>query len=262
MVSRLAPTPSGYLHWGNLYNFAQTWTRVRQAQGVLWLRIDDVDASRYRKEYVMDLFETLRWLGLDWDRGPQNGEEFERVYSQSLRTAEYRSLLDRVPTYVCACSRREIALRGQPLGQTGYDGHCRQLRLDWVEGETCLRAVCNDLVVWTRENRPAYHWASVCDDVRMQTTHLIRGEDLRESSEFQLELARVAGWKDYLAIQHEFHPLLLDSRGVKYSKSADSESLKVWRDLGKTAEEVWIELSKKTKRPELVKSLRAWANLD
>ena len=74
--SRIAPTPSGFLHLGNALNFIFTWLVVRKNQGKLHLRIDDIDALRFRPEYLQDIFYALEWLGLDWDSGPSGPEDF------------------------------------------------------------------------------------------------------------------------------------------------------------------------------------------
>jgi glutamyl/glutaminyl-tRNA synthetase len=271
MISRLAPTPSGFLHWGNLYNFALVHARVRRAGGTLWLRIDDVDASRMRPSFVDDIFETLEWLGIDWDRGPRSTAEFVASYSQSLRREEYAQRLKAIPTYTCACSRLQIQARavvpapgrGEGSGGPGglraaaevgagarlhYDGHCRELGLPHQPGVTALRMRLpswGDPVLWTREDRPAYHLVSVVDDLRMGTTHLIRGEDLRESSEIQRRIAESLGEPAYDRIVNEFHPLLIGPDGRKLSKSADAESLRAWRERGASAEEVWAELAQR-----------------
>ena len=84
IISRIAPTPSGFLHIGNIFNFYLTWKKVRQ--GELWLRIDDGDAPRIRPEYVEDIFETLEWLGLDYDKGPRGPEDFTRIFPSSIKS--------------------------------------------------------------------------------------------------------------------------------------------------------------------------------
>lgn len=246
MITRLAPTPSGFLHWGNLLNFALTHATARAAGGTLWLRIDDVDASRMRPEYVQDVFDTLGWLGLDWDLGPRDAGDFARKYSQQLRREEYRDRLRAIDTYACECTRQQILARA---GSTRYDGHCRSRGLRHVPGVTALRARIGDQidehadpVLWTREDRPAYHWVSVLDDLRMGTTDLIRGEDLRESSAIQQRLAQEMGESAYASIRHRFHPLLMGPDGKKLSKSADAESLRSRRLAGARPDDVWVEL--------------------
>ncbi|MBS1960439.1 MAG: hypothetical protein JST80_13260 [Bdellovibrionales bacterium] len=241
MITRLAPTPSGHLHWGNLYNFAMTWARVQKAGGKLWLRIDDVDATRMRPEYVAEIFELLPWLGFQWQEGPTSAEEFSKKFSQSLRRDEYRAAVDRLKTYACNCSRQQIQERTG--GSVQYDGYCRTRGLKFEAEVTTLRTELPgraDTIVWTKDDRPAYHVVSIVDDLRMGTTHLIRGEDLRESSQVQVALAELMGESRYSKIEHEFHPLILGAQGQKLSKSEGSDSIVGFRARADAdAPEVW-----------------------
>ncbi|RFP65784.1 hypothetical protein D0N36_07595 [Hymenobacter lapidiphilus] len=113
VVSRLAPTPSGFLHLGNAVNFTLTWLLTRRAGGTLHLRIDDLDRARFRPAYLDNIFRTLAWLGLDYDHGPSGPDEFERHYSQQHRLAEYEAALQAARAahpalfYACRCSRTE-----------------------------------------------------------------------------------------------------------------------------------------------------------
>ncbi|MEO8734552.1 MAG: glutamate--tRNA ligase family protein, partial [Flavobacteriales bacterium] len=93
MRTRIAPTPSGYLHAGNGAAFFATWKIARSIGAKLLLRIDDLDAERVRPEYVADVFETLRWCGIDWDEGPKNANDFSQHWSQHLRLAHYATLI-------------------------------------------------------------------------------------------------------------------------------------------------------------------------
>lgn len=234
------------MHWGNLYNFALTWTVVREKQGTLALRIDDVDASRMRPEFVDGIFSTLEWLGIDYDQGPRSTREFLTQYSQSLRRTEYLARARELFTYACRCSRKQIESRVGAGGE--YDGFCREKNHAFIAGETSLRIDLDSdvgVMVWTREDRPSYHLVSVIEDLRLGTTHLIRGEDLRDSSRIQQKLAHAMGETRYAKIEHRFHPLLLDEQGKKLSKSARSESLEDFRMRGESAESVWRELSRR-----------------
>ena len=96
IVSRLAPTPSGYLHLGNAFSFILTWLLVRRLGGKLHLRIDDLDAPRLNKDCLEDIFIQLEWLGLDYDTGPQGPGDHLRHFSQSLRLEEYMSALEEI----------------------------------------------------------------------------------------------------------------------------------------------------------------------
>ena len=112
IITRFAPTPSGYLHIGNVLSFAITWALAKRCNGQIVLRIDDIDTTRYRPEYVEDIFETLSFLGLDYDIGPHNLHEFETKYSQRHKLNRYQSGLDLLKEknklYACDCSRGQI----------------------------------------------------------------------------------------------------------------------------------------------------------
>lgn len=246
--ARFAPTPSGFLHFGNLLNFTLTWLHARTRGGVLGLRIDDLDATRARPEYVQDIFDTLTWLGFDWDEGPRSPVEFHARFSQTLKTAEYRQFLTRFDTYPCTCSRQEIRARTR----AHYDGFCRDRQRSADAGPAQWRwrapAPASDVVLWRKEDLPAYHLVSLYEDLAFGTTLVVRGEDLRESSDVQRALARSLGAAGDAFDRAQFvhHPLLLDAQGAKLSKSAGSSALVEWRRSGRTPAEVFVELSRLT----------------
>lgn len=241
--ARLAPTPSGFLHWGNLLNFTLTWVHTRRAGGQLALRIDDLDAQRARPEYVEDIFSTLKWLGFEWDEGPQTAEEFQKNFTQTARTDEYRRWFKKFPSYGCICSRQEVRSRTTKL----YDGHCRDLGVDGIQRRWRSELPENDVVLWRKEDAPAYHLVSLVEDLRLGTTLIIRGEDLRESSEVQRALARRLGAEGESFLQAHFmhHPLLLDETGEKMSKSAGAAALRTWREAGHSVSETFQELARR-----------------
>src|SRR5580704_6356557 len=110
--SRIAPTPSGYLHIGNALNFVLTWLWVRREGGVLRLRIDDRSLAVVQPEYLEDIFSTLKWLNLDWDEGPKTAVEQENIYSEHLQGAKYAALIDKIvatgEVFACSCTRKAI----------------------------------------------------------------------------------------------------------------------------------------------------------
>lgn len=228
MITRFAPTPSGYLHLGNAVN-AQLVAWLAQAHGgTLALRIDDMDAPRYRPEYLRDIFETLEWLGIAWQVGPRDEADFEAHHSLRARTAYYRAELSAaagrgLQLYACRCSRRELT--GPPSG--GCPGGCREAGHEFAVGETAIRAgipadVCpemGDVVLWRRDDLPAYHLASVIEDRDLGVTHVVRGEDLRASTQVQLFLAPYLDATAFAAATVVHHGLLTDARGAKLSKS-------------------------------------------
>jgi len=125
--SRIAPTPSGFLHLGNAVNFVLTWLMVRKAGGTLRLRIDDADCLRAKPEYLEDIFCQLDWLGITWDEGPMGVDDFRGRFSQQLRLERYREFLAGLARaghlYPCGCSRREM----RNLAPDGiYPGFCRE----------------------------------------------------------------------------------------------------------------------------------------
>ncbi len=107
--TRIAPTPSGYLHLGNVLSFALTAALARRSGASILLRIDDLDRERVSREYVEDIFETLNFLGIPWDEGPRNVGEYERAWSQVHRLGMYREALERLrerrKVFACDCSR-------------------------------------------------------------------------------------------------------------------------------------------------------------
>lgn len=133
--TRIAPTPSGYLHAGNAWSFLLTWLLARSRGGKIHLRIDDLDAARFREDYLGDIFPSLEWLGLDWDSGPRDPSEFHSSYSQRLRRDAYRSALEALMTqgtpegplvYACSCSREKVKRDSLAAGRPGiYPGTCR-----------------------------------------------------------------------------------------------------------------------------------------
>lgn len=248
VVSRLAPTPSGFLHLGNAVNFTLTWLLTRWAGGTLHLRIDDLDRARFRPAYLANIFHTLDWLGLDYDHGPTGPDDFEQHYSQRHYLAHYHALLNLLRhqtslVYACTCSRTDI-LAQAPDGR--YPGTCRhrQLPLDtpgaawrvrvpeqvavsfpdsW-QGPVMVRLgqEMGDFVVRKKDGVPAYQLGSVVDDLRLGTTLIVRGADLLPSTAAQLWLAQqlpaTAAFKaPRLHLLH--HALLPGPDGQKLSKS-------------------------------------------
>lgn len=235
---RLAPTPSGYLHLGNALNFVLNWLAVRTYPGArLLLRIDDLDADRKRPEFVSDIFDTLHWLGLDWDEGPQSAADFEAHWSQQSRVALYLEVLARLRAlghlFACAKSRGDLAPyaghypvefqeQGLPLDAHDVAWRIKTPRSSGLE-------MPPDFVVRRRDGIPAYQVASLADDRHFGVSHVIRGEDLAPSTAAQQYLASCLGWPDFTLIRFLHHPLVQDATGEKLSKSAGAAALQRWR---------------------------------
>jgi glutamyl/glutaminyl-tRNA synthetase len=248
--SRLAPTPSGYLHLGNAYSFLLTWLLVRKQGGTLHLRIDDLDTARSRPEYVADIFSTLQWMGIDYDTGPRSPEEFYQQFSQKLQLSRYERLLQQLRqagiVYACDCSRSQI--RSTTTDGT-YPGTCRHkgLSLDQpnVAWRVCvppgtripipepneaiqtieLDRVMGDFVVRRRDGLPSYQITSLADDQRYQINLVVRGADLLPSTAAQLFMAQHLPDNSFSKTVFYHHGLLTDFEGRKLSKSAGAEAL-------------------------------------
>lgn len=229
--TRFAPTPSGYLHAGNLVNAQVTSWLARQHGGQLALRIDDDDRDRYQPEYVEFIFSALEALHIDWQIGPPSMGEFLQCNAR-IRHRYLRNQLSLLPeglTYACECTRTLLVERPCP---------CRALHLAHAEGETVLRVyvpddtvvVVNgqpvqvklqlgDFVLWRRDGIPAFHWANVIDDRDLGTTHVVRGMDLQMATAAHIYLARLIG-ADHLAnATYLHHALVRGADGRRLSKS-------------------------------------------
>lgn len=222
MITRFAPTPSGYLHLGNAVHLRLLTLLAEDRGWQIALRIDDIDPDRTRPEYIADIHDMIEWLEV-----PITGA----ARSQSQHMDAYALARDELVTqgaYVCACSRSEW----QGHEGAGCPGKCSHLEL--VTGETALRMQVgdDDIVVWRREGIPAYHLANIVDDDAMGITHILRGEDLREATVAQRALAAYLPQSRFAEIEVLHHDLLTDDDGRKLSKSAGMQA----QPLPRTAE--------------------------
>jgi glutamyl-tRNA synthetase len=252
--TRLAPTPSGFLHVGNALNFLLTEALADRAGGTILLRIDDLDAERVRPEYVQDIFDSLNWLGISWHEGPRDPGELADHWSQHLRMAHYRDLLAQLreqgALYACDCSRQTMEqcrciTRRLPFDRAEVSWRLRLpeaiIDVPELNGGTRqveLRQVMTDPVLRQRNGRPAYHIASLADDEDFAMDLIVRGEDLLASTALQLHLASLLGLPKFLAARFVHHGLITDSGGRKLSKSAGDEALVSLRSQGKDARDL------------------------
>ncbi len=246
MRSRFAPTPSGYLHIGNALSFIVTWCWMRRLGGKILLRIDDLDTDRTRTVFLDDIFDNLSWLGLDWDEGPRDRTDFLAHWSQHRRLPLYRAAIEQLKAtpgalFACTCTRGQLARSGSA---DRYPGTCRSKRLPLDMPGAKLRFAApdgptGDFVVWKRDDLPAYQLASVVDDEHFGITHIVRGADLRDSTEMQRRLAEALGYRSFLGARFLHHPLVVDGEGRKFSKSDDSLSLIALRRDGVTSADIY-----------------------
>jgi glutamyl/glutaminyl-tRNA synthetase len=247
--SRIAPTPSGYLHKGNAFNFLLTEKLVKQYNGIMVLRIDDLDSNRIKPEYLADVFEVLHWLGITWQEGPQRPDQAD-AYSQHRRLNLYNTYIEQLKhgghLFACECSRKQLEAFHQ------YPGTCRHKQLPFTDEvnwrlispekpvvftdagskkthEINLYEVMRHPVVRKRDGFPAYQVASLADDVHMNINLIVRGEDLLASTATQLYLAELLQLHSFKDAMFYHHPLLTGSNGEKLSKSAGSFSIKEYR---------------------------------
>jgi glutamyl/glutaminyl-tRNA synthetase len=238
--TRLAPTPSGFLHRGNILNFYLIWKLAKNAGMKILLRIDDLDNSRMRPAYIEDIFFVLDKLKIEWDEGPTGVDDFHKNWGQQDRIPFYIEFLQKLKMgnalYACSCARSKI-------GKSSYPGTCRNLNLSldvnpWRACMSCgsdflfgdEKVIVNQLedpIVWRRELIPAYHIASIVDDIHFGVTHIVRGEDLLPATRTQLALAQMAHAFQFTEIQFYHHALLFDVNGQKISKSTQHKVVSI-----------------------------------
>ena len=212
------------------------------------LRIDDLDGARKRRAFVEDIFKTLEWLKLDYDKGPTTAAELENKWSQVHRKELYMHLLNTLnesgKLYSCSCSRRVQSVNGDCCDHKNLPAHAAYV--SWkvaipaahkVFVESPLKGyskkvAIQDFVVLRKDKLPAYQIASVADDLHFGINFVVRGEDLLSSTASQLYLAQLAGKTAFQQAHFLHHPLLNDGFGKKLSKSKGAAALKSWRDQG------------------------------
>lgn len=270
-LTRFAPSPTGQLHLGHAASAFNVWAAAAQADGRVFLRIEDIDQTRCRPEFEAGILEDLTWLGLHWSG---------QIRRQSDHFAEYRAVLDTLRArgliYRCFRTRREIAARlpagsdpddapfiGKPLGR---DEEAERLarnapfawRLSLDSARACigedwprlhyneqtpagLRQIAADPsafgdVVLARKDTPAsYHLACCHDDALQGISHVVRGEDLRSVTAIHALLQTLMNWPQPV---YRFHSLLLGPDGRKLSKRNADKSLAAYRAEGMTPDDI------------------------
>ena len=264
---RFAPSPTGDLHVGNIRTALFDWAYARHTGGTFIFRIEDTDRERVTDEYIAAAIDTLRWLGLGWDEGPEVGGEFG-PYLQSQRLEIYaqwaQKFLDQKDAYHCYCSSEELeAVREAQRAANvapGYNGHCRELtpeqiaayqaearkpvvRMRMPEGSTTFTDLIRgdvsfdhnfvpDFVLVRADGSPLYTLAVAVDDVMMKVTHVLRGEDLLSSTPRQIRVYQAMGVapEDFPAFAHL--PFVMGQDNAKLSKRNGEVSIAWYRDAG------------------------------
>lgn len=273
---RFAPSPTGYIHVGNARTAVFNWFFARKNKGSFILRIEDTDIERSTKESEELLIRDLRWLGIDWDEGPDIGGDFG-PYRQSERIEIYKKhaheLLEKGYAYFCFCSVDELEKERERAILAGgipkYSGKCRNLNIeesiervkngekaairfkvpydeeitfnDIIRGELkFLTNFIEDFVLLRSNFIPSYNFACVIDDYYMRITHVIRGEDHISNTPKQILVYKALGW-DYPIFAHL--PMVLGSDGTRLSKRHGATSLDQFRESGYLPEALMNYLS-------------------
>lgn len=264
---RFAPSPTGDLHVGNIRTALFDWAYARHTGGTFLFRIEDTDTTRVTDEYIQAAIDTLKWLGLNWDEGPEVGGD-NGPYLQSQRLGIYaewaKKFLDQKDAYHCYCSADELeAVREAQRAANvapGYNGHCRDLSADQIaayqaegrlpvvrmrmpDGGTTFNDLIRgdvsfdhkfvpDFVLVRGDGSPLYTLAVAVDDVMMKVTHVLRGEDLLSSTPRQIRVYQAMGLaeSDYPVFAHL--PFVMGQDNAKLSKRNGEVSIAWYRDKG------------------------------
>lgn len=267
---RFCPSPTGNPHVGMIRTALFNWAFARHTGGTFVFRIEDTDAARDSEESYEALLASLRWLGLDWDEGPEVGGPYG-PYRQSERRDSYADMVRRLVeggyAYECYCSTEELeARREQAMAEKrapGYDGHCRELSVaqkqayidegrpavvrfrmpdrdftwdDLIRGEITFAAgQVPDYVLQRANGEPLYTLVNPTDDAAMKITHVLRGEDLLSSTPRQIALyeAMIAVGAFEGPVPRFGHlPYVMGEANKKLSKRDPESSLQMYRDEG------------------------------
>lgn len=244
---RFAPSPSGRMHIGNVFCALISWLSVKAEGGTAVLRIEDLDTARCRAEYTDQLLDDLRFLGLEYDEGPESEGRYG-PYIQSKRYEYYEDILEclrkKELIFPCYCSRDELHAPNAPHASDGrvlYSGACRDLTEEQRNAKTrspsyrirsdetrytftdgvygthsfCVKEEWGDFIVKRSDGLFAYQLAVVADDAAMNISQVVRGRDLLTSVAPQLQLYNALGFEP----PHFYHvPLLLNEEGRRLSK--------------------------------------------
>jgi glutamyl-tRNA synthetase len=252
---RFAPSPTGHLHIGGARTALFNWLYARSTGGRFVLRIEDTDTTRSTEEFIDSILEGIRWLGLDWDEGPFRQTERLGIYQASIE-----KLLQEGHAYHCYCSpeelderRKEAMSKGQPLR---YDRRCRDLKEpvegitpvvrfkmplsgevavdDLIKGKTVFdNSQLDDLIIMRSDGTPTYNFVVVVDDMDMQITHVIRGDDHLNNTPKQIHIYRALGYETPVFAHL---PMILGPDKARLSKRHGATSVTAYRNEGYLAD--------------------------
>lgn len=284
--TRIAPTPSGFLHLGNIFSFILTTALARKNGASILLRIDDLDQTRAQDEFMQDIFNTLEYLELPWDEGPRNLKDFRDNFSQLHRLPIYEQILNTLRAnnlvFACNCSRSQLQ-QSAPNGV--YPGTCLHKAypldspdMNWrlitnIQRQFSLKSIGSDpsyhslpsemqyFVVRKKDGMPSYQLASVADDIHFEVDLVVRGMDLFPSSLAQRYLSELLPRNSFQDAVFFHHMLLNDENGMKLSKTAGSISIQYLRKNGKKKEDIYQLLAQLTGiTPDGISSWQSFAD--
>jgi len=262
--TRIAPSPTGFLHIGTARTALFNYLFAKKNQGSFILRIEDTDLERSDPKFEKDILESLKWLGIEWSEGPDNGGEYG-PYRQSERTESYteylKKLLKEDKAYYCFCSEEELETQKQYALSQGqswlYNGKCANLAskevkknladgkpsvirfrtpIKKVEFDDLIRgklefdsALIGDITIAKNISTPLYNFAVVIDDFEMRVSHVIRGEDHLSNTPKQILIQEAIGFP---RPQYAHLPLILGSDRTKLSKRHEAVAIAEYRMAG------------------------------
>lgn len=265
--TRFAPSPTGFLHIGNIYSALQCekWARAHGAE--LLLRIEDIDFTRCRDELSNQLLDDLYWLGFKFDGDVVFQQQRRKLYDDAIQQLSEQGLL-----YPCFCTRKELEGNLNFQLFDGYPGSCKALSIEEIERKKMsepysLRldiakvsallgenqawldimgveqpfrtSSVGDVIISRKDIGCSYHLAVVVDDAVQEVSHVIRGEDLKKSTDVHHLLQKLLGLNHPLYHHHE---LINDYDGERMAKSKKSLAIKELREKGVTPEKIRKEL--------------------
>jgi len=248
---RFAPSPTGALHIGGARTAVFNWLFARHYRGKFILRIEDTDRTRSTEESIAEILDAMTWLGLDWDEGPFRQSDRLSIYQEHAQ-----KLLETGRAYRCYCTPEELETRRKEAQSQGrvyrYEGKCRDLKLhpegkpfavrlvtpdlgsievhDLVRGNITFDAKeIDDFVIQKTDGFPTYNFAVVIDDVTMNITHVIRGDDHIANTPKQILIYQALG---YEAPKFAHVSMILGSDKTKLSKRHGATSTIAYREMG------------------------------
>jgi glutamyl-tRNA synthetase len=249
IITRFPPSPTGYLHVGGARTALFNWLYARHTGGRFILRIEDTDAARSTQESVDAIFESLEWLGIDWDEGPYFQTKRYDLYREYIKT-----LIDKGHAYYCTCSPEAIeAMREKAMatgGKPKYDGTCREKNLpetpnsvvrlkaplsgttiieDVVKGHIAFQNTeMDDYIIQRSDGSPTYNLAVAIDDITMGVNTILRGDDHVNNTPKQMMIYNALGVKLPL---YGHLPMVLGSDKTRLSKRHGAMSVSEFRDM-------------------------------